>query len=283
MTFPPAADSPDNSRRRPKQTGDNQSHHREGPPRQRPMSLRFTDRDRQLCSFVTRFGAATYEHIECLWATSEWAVRQRIPRLAQAGFLTIHPRHGVSNVVTATLQGQQACGVFLTAPDVERRNLDHLLAVTQAGAVFESRGLTTLCDRQLALVNADSHHHPPIDWAAGTSYGVCDPNARHYLPAKWTAGHHGPRATIPDLVVTPTPSSPLGTAVAIEVQRTRPSSKALSATIDAYARTGTSVFDSVIYIAEHSDVRTAITNAIRKHHATNVYVVSHVTDLFTNG
>lgn len=246
------------------------------------MSLRFTDRDRELCSFVTRFGAATYEHIESLWTTSEWAVRQRIPRLAQAGFLTIHPRHGVSNVVTATSKGQQACGVFLTAPDVERRNLDHLLAVTQVGAALESINLTTLCDRQLALVNADAHHTFPVDWATGTSYGVCDPNAHNYLPPKWSAGHRGPRATIPDLVVTSTPSSPLGTAVAIEVQRTRPSSKALSATIDAYARTGTSVFASVIYIAEHSDVRTAITNAIRKRHATDVFVVSRVEDLFAN-
>ncbi|NQU38113.1 MAG: hypothetical protein HQ526_11035 [Actinobacteria bacterium] len=241
-------------------------------PRPQLKPFRLTDRDEIILSFLIRYGVATYAQLARLCATKEDTLRHRLSQLRDQQLISIEKSELRFNLVTATREAASVCGMTVPGPSHTATTRAHMLALGDAGIKLETTGWDVVTDRQLVLALADLLSHPESADGAGpqlTSYGTCDPNmSSYFLPRLGT-----PARVVPDLVVRKQPdiSSP-GSAIAVEVQLSRPSSKRLESTIAAYTRDAGRVFSSVVYVAPYRDVRHTVEIAVRRSGAKTITV-----------
>lgn len=112
--------------------------------------IRLTDRDKELLEFLGRYRFATVSQISRRFNTSEKTLRNRLPKLRDAGLVdSVFMVHNRPQVWLVTTTGLSTVGMNLTAPKIKWGQVRHTLWLVELGIAFENAGENVLTEREI--------------------------------------------------------------------------------------------------------------------------------------
>lgn len=252
--------------------------------------IRLTDRDFMLFAFLGRYRVATVGQLSRRFQTTDSALRNRLPRLERAGFVTgIVAVQTKPKVWTVTELGLKVAGLSLPTPQIKWATLRHTLGLTDIGITYELGGELVVTERE---IRAATTRNTPTDRMrtaidlraavtlnainAGEDPAVAQAAMDGYslkIPGKGF-GH------IPDMVIIrqPFPNGASG-SISIELELTRKTLSAWNAIITAYR--DSPLFAQVGYFVPDNSMERALKGVITALNANNKVFVQRFEPLDT--
>ena len=220
-------------------------------------SLVVTARDIQIFCFLARHRMATYDQLALAFATSVHALRQRLPRLRAAGYLTKEsPGAPAFAVWMVTDEGMKRTGLDLPVPTFTTV-YEHTLGLTDLALMYAGEGFVVLTETEIRAGDK---------LAAKTRRTISSSTQRPAsevvgLPP-FTSPRMGDGRHRPDMVVYDV-SGPSGhyRCVAVELELTRKGPKRLRPILRAYRKA--EGIDKVIYYAPDREKAAGVARAAK--------------------
>jgi hypothetical protein len=240
--------------------------------RKMPGGIRLTDRDYALLTFLGRYRLATIGQLARRFDTSASALRNRLPRLEAAGFLTwAYTGQTKPKVWTVTETGLRVAGVSLGTPQIKWGTLRHTLGLVDLGITFEEAGELVVTEREIraastrymptARMRAAIEMRAAVAVERGEVVGVEDSprlaKEGYVLPMTGRQFGH-----IPDMVLVRQPfPNGLAGSLAIELELNRKTLSEWNLVLSTYR--DSTAFASVVYYVVDADIERALVGAIR--------------------
>jgi hypothetical protein len=238
-------------------------------------NVRLTARDMDMMRFLARYRMATVGQLARRFETSETALRNRLPKLADMGLITwAWAAQTKPKIWLITEQGLQTVNMILTAPTVKWGQLRHTLGLVDLGITFELAGEIVLTEREIRAAATRYTPTPRLKTAIDmtryqanlTSMPVdgLDPVAEMQrikdalivpVPGR-NIGH------IPDMVLArqPFPGGSSGN-ISVELELTRKSLSEWNTVLTAYKNSN--AFAEVYYFVMNREVRVGLQGVIK--------------------
>jgi hypothetical protein len=237
--------------------------------------IRLTPRDHAMLTFLARYRVATVGQLARAFGTSSTALRNRLPRLKDAGLITwVWGANSKPKLWMITEAGLDTVGIHLTAPTIKWGQLRHTMGLTDLGIHFEAAGETVLTEREIraaatryspttrmrsaiGLIGESSYDLSGMTMAEANEATAALVRSKLILPVKGRAYGH-----IPDMVLSRQPF-PNGASsnISIELELTRKSMSEWNTILTTY--NNSDAFAEVLYFVISNDIKRALNLVIK--------------------